>query len=209
MSDSKSLTFYHCPNTRSSGVLTLLELLEADYDLQLLSFDKGDHKSKRFVAINPMGKVPAIVYKGEVVTEQVAIYLFLADLYLDKGFAPKLDDPKRGPYLRWMAYYGSCFEPAIIDRSSKHTHPSPSACPYGDFDTVVKTVQNQLSQHPYIAGDEFTAADVLWGSALGWILSFGLLPESEEISNYVKRVTDKPCFASSNAKDQEYAAQIK
>ncbi len=208
MSQDRKITFYHAPNTRSSGVLTLLQALDADFDVKLISFAKGEHKSAEFLAINPMGKVPAISYQGTVVTEQVAIYLFLADLYADKGLAPALDDPKRGAYLRWMAYYGSSFEPAIIDRSSQITHSSKAACPYGDFDTMLNTVMGQLQSHSYIAGDEFTAADVLWGSALGWIIGFKLLPESEVLVEYVKRATAHPCFAAGNAKDQEYLEQM-
>lgn len=206
MNQSKKVTLFHAPNTRSTGVLTLLEELEADYDIHLLRFASEDHKKPEYLAINPMGKVPAIKYADTVVTEQVAIYLFLADLYAERGLAPALDDPKRGEYLRWMVFYGSCFEPAIIDRSSQNTQASASACPYGDFDTMFAAILGQIKKGDFILGDQFCAADVLWGSALGWITSFKLIPDEPAILEYVKRVTSRAAFASANAKDAEFTA---
>ncbi|GAA0856730.1 glutathione S-transferase family protein [Aliiglaciecola litoralis] len=206
MNSSTKITLYHAPNTRSTGVLTLLQELDVDYDIHLLRFATNDHKSAEYLAINPMGKVPAIKHGDAVVTEQVAIYLYLADLYQDKGLAPALDDPRRGEYLRWMVFYGSCFEPAIIDKSSQVLHSSKTACPYGDFDTMLNTVLGQLKKHDYIAGDKFTAADILWGSSLGWIMQFKLVDETPELLAYVKRITGRESFAKSNKIDQDYTA---
>src|SRR5262245_14694531 len=117
MTTSRQVTLFYLPNTRATGVHILLEELRADYRLHVLDRSREEHHGPEYLAINPMGKVPAITHGDAVVTEQVAIYLYLADLYPEAALAPPIGDPLRGPYLRWTAFYGSCFEPAIVDRS--------------------------------------------------------------------------------------------
>jgi glutathione S-transferase len=119
MNDQRPLTFFHAPNSRSSGVLALLEEIGAEYELRVLNLKAGEQRAPAYLAVNPMGKVPALLHGDALITEQVAVYLYLADLYPDGGLAPRFDDPLRGPYLRWLAFYGSCFEPAVIDRAMK------------------------------------------------------------------------------------------
>jgi hypothetical protein len=126
MADKRRLTFFHAPNSRSTGVLTLLEELGCDYDLQVLNLKNGEQRKPEYLAINPMGKVPAIRHGDAVVTEQPAVYLYLADLFPEAGLAPAMGDPLRGPYLRWLVFYGSSFEPAVIDRSQQRA-PAPMA----------------------------------------------------------------------------------
>jgi len=110
-----------------------------------------------------MGKVPALKHGDALITEQVAIFLYLADLFPEAGLAPPIGDPLRGPYLRWMVFYAACFEPAVVDRSSqKDSAPLPMS-PYGDFETMFKTLTGQLAKGPYLLGERFSAADVLWG----------------------------------------------
>ncbi len=206
MADHRELTFFHSPNTRSTGVLILLEELGAPYTLHLLNMKKGEQRAAEYLAVNPMGKVPAIKHGDAIITEQVAVYLYLADLFPAAGLAPAIGDPMRGPYLRWMAFYGSCLEPAIVDRSMKRESAAPSTSPYGDYDTTVETLTAQLAKYPCIAGDKFTAADVLWTTALGWITMFKLLPESPEIMNYLKRHGSRPAAERARAKEAELAA---
>ena len=159
-------TLFHAPNTRSSGAMILLEELGADYDLHVQSIKAGKQRGAAYLAINPMGKVPAVLHDGALVTEQVAIFLYLSDLYPEVGITPAIGDALRGPYLRWMAFYGSCFEPALVDRSMKREPSSISGSPYGDFDTMFKTLIDKPPLGPYLLGDKFTAADVRWGTAL-------------------------------------------
>ena len=141
----RELTFYHAPNTRSTGTLILLEELGAPYRLELVDLKAGAQREPAYLAVNPMGKVPALKHGDALVTEQVAVYLYLADLFPKAKLAPAIDDPLRGPYLRWLAFYGSCFEPAIIDRSQKR-EPAPRGMnPYGDFETMFKTLTDQLA----------------------------------------------------------------
>jgi glutathione S-transferase len=202
----RHVTLFHAPNTRSAGVRVLLEELGADYDLHVVDFKKKEQRDASYLKVNPMGKVPAILHGAALVTEQPAIYTFLADLYADKGLAPALDDPLRGPYLRWMAFYGSSFEPALIDKAMKRDPMDPSLCPYGDYDTMLETLTAQLRQGPDLLGERFTAVDVLWGTALGWTTAFKLVPDLPEITAYVGRVRARPAFIKAAAADEELAA---
>ena len=201
MPSARQVTLFHAPQSRSSGALVLLEELGADYQLQVLDLQAGQQREPPYRAINPLGKVPAIRHGEAVVTEQVAIYLYLADLYPEAGLAPSLGDPLRGPYLRWMSFYGSCFEPAIIDRSLKREAAAYSTSPYGDFDAVIGAIRAQLAGGPYFLGERFTAVDVLWGQALDWMLQFGLVPRAEPFVGYVERVRARPAFARAAARD--------
>jgi glutathione S-transferase len=117
MHPPSDLVFFHNPHSRASMTRALLEELGAAFELCVIDFRGNEQLSPEYRAINPMGKVPAIRHDGVVVTETVAIFIHLADLYSEAGLAPALDDPDRGPYLRWLVFYAACFEPAIGDRA--------------------------------------------------------------------------------------------
>lgn len=205
---NRHVTLFHAPNTRSAGVRVLLEELGADYALQSVNFKKHEQRDAPYLAVNPMGKVPAIVHGDALVTEQPAIYLFLADLYAERGLAPALDHPLRGPYLRWMVFYGSSFEPALVDRALKREPAPPSLCPYGDYDTMLATLTAQLRKGPYLLGEQFSAADVLWGTALGWTTAFKLVPDLPEIMAYVQRIKERPAARKAAELDAALATQL-
>ena len=193
MSDDK-LIFYYSPHTRASCVLMLLEELDTLYELRVLNFQLGEQRKPEYLAINPMGKVPAIVHKGALVTELGAVFIYLADAFPDRKLAPPIGDPLRGPYLRWLVFYGSAFEPAVMDRYSKH-EPPRSMSPYGDFDGVMALIDDQLAKGLYLLGARFTAADILWATALRWTTGFGLVPSTPRIAAYIERVASRPAFA--------------
>lgn len=201
------LTFFHAPQTRSLGTFALLEELGAEYELHLLNLKTGTQRQPAYLAINPMGKVPAIRHGDALVTEQPAVVMYLADLFPEKNLAPAIGDPLRGPYLRWMVFYGSCFEPALIDKSMNREAPPAGRNPYGDFDTMLKVLTDQLARGPYLLGERFTAADVLWGIALNWTTSFKLVPDLPVIRAYIDRVISRPAIQRAMAKDQELAAK--
>jgi glutathione S-transferase len=208
MTSNRQVTFFHSPNSRSTGALVLLDELGADYRLHALNMKAGEQRKADYLAINPMGKVPAIKHGDALVTEQAAVFMYLADLYPEAGLAPAIGDPLRGPYLRWMVYYGSCFEPAVVDKAMKR-EPAPAAtCPYGDYDTMLKTLTDQLEKGPYLLGEKFTAADVLWGMALGWTTMFKLVPDLPVIKAYIDRVNARPSVARARAKDADLAASF-
>ena len=200
------VTFYHAPNSRSGGTRALLEELGVEYDLHVLNFKHNEQRQQPYTDVNPMGKVPAIWHNGGLVTEQPAVYLYLADLYPEKGLAPPIGDPLRGPYLRWMVFYGSSFEPALVDRAMKREPVQPSTCPYGDWDTMFNTLVAQLDHGPYMLGERFSALDVLWGSALRWTTMFKLVPELPVITSYIERIGSRPAMQRAAALDAELAA---
>ena len=207
MAANDTIVFFHAPNTRSSGARILLEELGAPHELRAVNMKAGEQRKPAFLAVNPMGKVPAILHRGELVTEQVAIFLYLADLFPQAGLTPARDDRLRGPYLRWMAYYGSSFEPAVVDHALKR-EPGPLAMvPYSDYDTMLKTLTDQLGKGPYLLGDRMTAADVLWGTALSWTTRFKIVPELPVIMDYVKRVAARPAFDRVKELDAKLAAE--
>lgn len=207
MSANDTIIFFHSPHTRSSGTRILLEELSAPHEQRVINMKAGEQRKPAYLAVNPMGKVPAILHRGELVTEQAAIFIYLADLFPKAGLAPALDDRRRGPYLRWMAYYGSCFEPALIDRALKRDPAPPAMSPYGDYDTMLKTLTDQLAKGPYLLGERMTAADVLWGTALAWTTSFKLVPELPVIMDYVARLSARPSVAKVKAADAKLAAE--
>ncbi len=208
METDRTVIFFHTPNSRSAGVLALLKELGAPYHLRVLNMRAGGTRDPAYLAINPMGKVPALLHDNALITEQVAIYLYLADLYPEAGLAPPIGDLLRGPYLRWMAFYGSSFEPAVIDRALKRDPAPPSMCPYGDYDTMLTTVVAQLSKGPFILGDKFTAADVLGGTSLAWTTGFKLVPELPELTSYIAAVAARPAIAAAKAEDASLAAAL-
>jgi len=198
---TEPLTLYYAPRTRAFGALVLLEELGCPYRLHVLDIKAGEQRAAAYLAINPMGKVPALKHGDAVVTEQAAVYMYAADLYPAAKLAPALDDPRRGPYLRWMVFYGSCFEPALMDRAAQRAPSSPSTSPYGDYDTMLATLTGRLDKVPYMLGDAFSAADVLWGVALDWTTRFKLVPTLPVISAYIERVMSRPAVARAKAKD--------
>ncbi len=200
------VSFFHSPQSRSAGTRALLEELGADYELHVLSLKAGEQRQPAYLAINPMGKVPAIHHNGALVTEQPAVFIYLADLYPGAKLAPPLGDPLRGPYLRWLVFYGSCFEPAVTDKSLQREPAPPSVCGYGDYDTMLKTLVDQLEKGPYLLGDTFSAADVLWGTALNWTTLFKLVPDLPVIRAYIDRVLARPAIQRAAAMDAELLA---
>ncbi|HDR9587632.1 TPA: glutathione S-transferase family protein [Burkholderia stabilis] len=205
MQQDRHLILYHAARSRSAGARMLLEELNADYELHAFDLPAGRHHAPDYLAINPMGKVPALRHGDVIVTEQAAVYLYAAELYPEAGLSPAAGDALRGPYLRWMVFYGSCFEPAIVDRSMNRPPAPYSTSPYGDFDTVVNAIGAQLANGPYLLGERFTAADVLWASALSWITMFKLIPDTPVVRGYIDRVLARPGIQRAIAADAALA----
>lgn len=200
-----TLTLFHNPQSRSAGVRVLLEALGVRYEVQLIDLKALQQRQPEFLALNPLGKLPTLRHGEAIVTEQVAIFLYLADLFPAAGLAPAIDAPLRGPYLRWMTFYAACFEPALMGRAMKHEPMDPMTSPYGNFEDMLKTLTDQLARHRYLLGDELTAADILWASALRWTTGFGLVPKLPVIVAYIDKVCEHPAFARAAALDAEAA----
>jgi glutathione S-transferase len=206
MNDARNVILFHAPNSRSTGTLLLLEELGAPYELRVLNLKAGEQRQPAYLAVNPMGKVPALRHGDALITEQVAIFLYLADLFPEAGLAPSVGDALRGPYLRWMVFYAACFEPALVDRALQRDPGRQSTSPYGDYDTMLGTLLGQLARGPWMLGERFSAADVLWGMSLTWTTRFGLVPERTEIKAYLNRFNMRPALARITARDAELAA---
>lgn len=189
------ITFHYAPQSRSFGTRFLLEELGLPYDLHVIDIRTGDQLRPEYLAINPMGKVPAISHRGVVVTEQAAIALYLGDAFAEARLAPALDDPVRGSYLRWMVFFGSAFEPALVDHAMKRPALPRNNSPYADYETVVATVNTHMNGvNPFWLGEHFSVADALWGSALAWVTGFGIFEKTPEIAAYLERITSRPAF---------------
>ena len=189
-----TLTLYHNPKSRSASARVLLEALGVPYDVQTIDFANGQNRTPEFLAINPLGKLPTLVHDGEVITEQVAITIYLADRFPAAKLAPAVDAPLRGPYLRWLAFYAACFEPALMDHAFQRAPLDPATSPYRDYDTVIATLVAQLERGDYLLGDTLTAADLLWGTGLRWTTAFGIVPKLPPIMAYIERVSAHPAM---------------
>ena len=207
MAATLALVHYHAPNTRSAAIRWLFEELgNPPHELKVLNFKKAEHKSPAYLAINPMGKVPAIVHGKTVITEAAAIAMYLADLFPEKGLAPKIGDPERGTYLRWSVFHQAAVEPAICDRALKREQGPTGMLPYGTYDETIEALAGALAKGPYILGETFSAADIVVGSGVRWMLMFKLLPERPEFTGYAARLAERPALQRAIAKDAELAA---
>ncbi|MDR3496141.1 MAG: glutathione S-transferase family protein [Ancalomicrobiaceae bacterium] len=207
MASAERITLYYSPQSRATGTRILFDELGIDYDLHILNMKAGEQRQPAYLAVNPLGKVPAIRHGAALVTEQVAIAIYVADLYPEAGLTPALDDPLRGPYLRFLAYYGASFEPALIDRF-RQIEPAPrSQSPYCDYDSMLGVLEAQLSQGPYLFGERLTAADIFWGTALAWTTGFGLVPLKPAFKAFIDRMTGRPHFGRVTAEDAVLAAE--
>jgi len=201
------LTLYHAAPSRSSIVRWMLEELGEPYELHVLSLAKGEQLQPNHLAVNPMGKVPALKHGDAVVTEAAAICTYLADEFPQARLNIPVGAPRRGPYLKWLFFGPSCIEPAMTDRAfPRQEQPRRGMLGYGDFDTVMDVVAKAVEPGPYLMGEQFTAADVIVGSTLRWGLMFGLLPKRPEFIAYVGRLEQRPALQRAVAADQKLAA---
>jgi glutathione S-transferase len=199
-----TVTFYHNPQSRGRIAHWMLEESGAPYEIKVVDFGKMQHKAKDFLAINPMGKIPAIVHRGMVVTESAAICAYLADAFPAAGLAPALEDPKRGTYLRWLFFGAGCVEPAIIDQMFSRPAPSrPAALGYGNYPDTVNTLEQAITPGPFVLGSTFSAADVYLGSAIGWGLMMKALEPRPAFGAYLGLLSARPAYKRFTAQNVE------
>jgi glutathione S-transferase len=192
------VVLYFSPFSRSFSALWMLEELGCPYRMETVDIGKGEQKAPAYLAINPMGKVPAVAVNGAVVTETPAICLYLADRYGYGTLAPRAEAPERGPYLRWMVFSSAVLEPAMSLRSLAIDVPS-RARGWGDYDDVVRSLLFALGDKPYLLGDRFTALDVALGGTIGWGLFNKMLPEEPSLVAYAARIAERPANRKAGA----------
>ncbi len=202
------IIFHHAPMSRSNIVHWVLEELDIPYELDAMSLERGEHKKPTYLAINPMGKVPAITHQGVTITEAAAICAYLADEFPAAKLSVPIGDPKRGLYLKWLFFGPSCLEQAIIDRIHGRPAVSPRASSFGDYDTVMETLATAVAKGPYLLGEHFTAADVVIGSGINWGGTMKAVPERAEFTAYAERLNARPAARRSFAKNQALYAQL-
>ncbi|HXE69840.1 MAG TPA: glutathione S-transferase [Hyphomicrobiaceae bacterium] len=199
------LVLYHAAPSRSSIVHWMLEELGQPYELQMVSFKQGENRQPAYLAVNPMGKVPALKHGDTVITEAAAICAYLADEFPQAGLNIPVGDPRRGTYLKWLFFGPSCVEPAITERAfPRKEPPARSALGFGDFDTVVDVLAKAAAAaSPYLLGNKFTAADVIIGSGLRWGTMFKLLPDRAEFKPYMATLAERPALRRATEKDAD------
>ena len=180
-----NLTLYHASPSRSSVVLWMLEELGEPYDLKLLSPTNGDQQKPDYLAINPMGKVPALKHGDTVITEVAAICTYLADEFPQKKLNIPVGTPRRGVYLKWLFFGPGCMEPAVIDRAAP---------------------RKEEARRAMLRGEQFTAADVVVGSNIRWGTMFKLIPERPEFAAYAARIAARPAAKRADEKDAKLKA---
>ena len=197
------LTLYHAAPSRSSIVHWMLEEVGEPYDIHLVSFKKGENLKPDYLAVNPMGKVPALRHGDVVITEAAAICTYLADEFPKAKLNVPVGDPRRGTYLKWLFFSGSVVEPAVADRAFPRKEAArPTAIGWRDIDQVADVVAKAIVG-PWLLGEQFTAADVVIGSGLRWGTMFKLLPERPEFAAYIARLNDRPALKRATEKDSK------
>lgn len=194
------LTLYHAPKTRSSRIVWLLEELGADYEIAYMNVPRMDGSGQSDPEnLHPDKKVPALLHDGTLITESIAIVIYLCDLYPQAGLAPKIGDPARGPYLSWLAYYAGVIEPVVhfqVFDLAEHEALKRSFRGRAEMD---RRIIDALSQTDYIAGDRFTGADIIIAS-LGHFMR-DMLPAGEPVDSYLARCNARPALQRANLKD--------
>lgn len=190
---SDELIFYTNPRSRGRIVRWMLEETGVSYRTEVLEYGTT-MKSYAYLAINPMGKVPAIVHRGRVVTEAAAICAYLADACPDAGLAPPPQERDR--YYRWLFYFAGAVEAAVINRSLGFVVPADRErmVGYGTYASVMDVIEQAVTTAPYIAGDSFTAADVYCGSQIGWGLQFQSMDRRPAFETYWSRISARPAY---------------
>lgn len=194
------IDFYTNPMSRGQIARWALHEAGADYEQHLLDYGTT-MKASEYLAINPMGKVPAIRHGGKVVTECAAICAYLADAFPDAELQPT--PAERADYYRWMFFAAGPLEAAIINRSLKWepTAEQERMAGYGNYNHAVSALEGALSGKNYVCGDRFTAADIYVGSQVDWGLQFGTLPASPTFNAYAERLRERPAYKASKAID--------
>lgn len=194
------LVFYTNPMSRGRIARWMLEETGADYRTEVLDY-ATTMKGEVYLAVNPMGKVPAIVHNGHVVTECAAICAYLAEAFPQAGLAPTPDE--RADYFRWLFFAAGPLEQAVTNNYAKFvpTAEQGRMFGYGSYDQAVDTIERAVRAHPYIAGDRFTAADVYVGSAVGWGVQFGTLPKRDAFTDYFARLSGRDAYRRATEKD--------
>jgi glutathione S-transferase len=197
------ITFYTNPMSRGQIARWMLEEVGEPYETVILDYGTT-MKAPEYLAINPMGKVPAIKHGDTVVTEGAAICAYLADMFPESGLAPAPTDPLRGTYYRWLFFGAGPVETAVTN-NYLNWNPTPEQrmmVGYGSYAAVLDVLEKLVASGTYLLGDRFSALDVYLGSQIAWGIGFGTMEKRPGFEDYVARITDRPAYRKAKEIDQ-------
>jgi glutathione S-transferase len=206
---SDELIFYTNPMSRGQIVRWMLEEVGAPYETRVLDY-ATTLKSPEYLAINPIGKVPAIRHKGQVVTECAAICAYLADAFPEAGLAPPVNSIDRAPYYRWLFFAAGPVEAATTNKSAGFvaTQAQERMMGYGTFEATIDAMEGAVGAGDYLAGGRFSAADLYLGSQISFGLRFGSLEARPAFEAYVARLTARPAYQRAQEIDGKLIAEM-
>jgi glutathione S-transferase len=187
------IIFYTNPMSRGQIARWMLEEVGAAYEQKILDY-ASSMKEEEYLAINPMGKVPAIVHDGKVVTECAAICAYLADAFPEAGLAPLPEE--KADYYRWLFFAAGPVESAITNNALglQTDEKTSRMAGYGTLEDTIDTLEKAVGDGPFICGERFTAADVYVGAQVDWGLSFKTIPSRPAFENYAARLRERPAY---------------
>ncbi len=190
--------FYN-PMSRAMTTLWMFAELEIEPEQILVDLQSGATAAPEFRAINPMGKIPVLIDDGIVVTEVAAICAYLADKYPDKGFAPMPTSPERGKYYRYLFVPGTTLEPMFTVKSMNVGDYPSSSVGFGDLDRCLATIEDMTPESGWALGDDFTAADIVFGGTLDFFIQTGSIEApTDKQRAYVKRLKSRPAYQATH-----------
>ena len=201
-----ALTLYHHPFSRAAASVWALEEIGEPYELRFVDIMAGAQKAPDLVALNPMGKLPVLTDGDAVVTESAAIALYLADRYAPGRLAPRLDDPRRAPYLRWSLFAPSVIEPGSMAKASGWAF-KPGQAGWGSYEAMLATMEAAIAGRDFVLGDTFSMADLIFGGTMRYMLRFGLLEPRPTFTAYADRLGARPAAQRADARNAAVMAE--
>jgi glutathione S-transferase len=204
---SNDLVLYTHPMSRGRVARWLLEEIGQPYRAELLEYGTT-MKGADYLAINPMGKVPALRHGDTIVTESAAICAYLADAFPQAGLAPDPASPARGAYYRWLFFAAAPMENAMVTRNFglNTTGDQQRMAGWGSYDLAVDTLEKAVAGREFLAGDRFSAADLYVAGLLGWGLSTGGLPPRQAFQDFAGRHASRPAAVRARELDDKLLA---
>ena len=178
----------------------MLKELNVAHEQIVIDFQAGENNTPEYRAVNPMGKLPALVDGEVVVTECAAICAYLADKFPEKNFAPATSSPERGKYYRYLCYPSAVLEPMFTINLMGVEGLDPKTVGWGDLERCITTIELMTPEKDWALGEQFTAADVVFGGTLVFFIQFGMLKEpSKKVAAYVERIKNRPAYKQSHS----------
>lgn len=206
MSSTPSLVLYHHPFSRAANVVWMLEELGTPYALKHVDLMAGEQRSSEFRRLNPMGKLPVLVDGEVTVTESAAIGMYLADRYAYGTLAPRVDEAERAAYLRWICFAPSVIEPCLYARHAQWEYRAAQAG-WGEYENVLEAVESAIGNGPWLLGERFTMADVVFGGTVRYMLMFKMIDAHQKLVDYAERLNQRPASRAAQAKNDAIVEQ--